>query len=659
MPSVNDLSASRLLAWPRRVWLGLAAALFLAVLVVRYGAFSEGSVSNLNAQNGSAILINWLIEAAMNLGFVGVWLLAAIGIGYRLISRWTRDVDSLLRFSTNAAVGIGAIGLIVLGLGLAGGLNQITGWAILAVGIGLLPWKQFGVIGPWLTQRSAGGVYWLLPAGIFAFMVCCASLPPFLLWKPLDPHPYDVVSYHLQIPREWFEAGRIVPLSHNAFSYFPMGQEMHSLLAMHLLGGPWAAMYAAQLFSVVFTALAMLAVVGAIRPNRGRAVAWLGGLLMLGIPWTMMLGSVAYVESAVMLYATLAVVWATRKLGVAELAIAGSCLGLAGGIKYTALAMTAVPLIVLWPMIYRREGRALLKPWLVMVLGCGLVVSPWLVRNAVWTGNPVFPLATSIFGHGPFTPEQIDRYTTAHAPPVAERPVGQRIKAAWHRVAMDPQFAFGLVPLAVIGLALAIRSDRSNQLIAAMLAATTLVWLLATHDMPRFLAPAIPLAALSVAAWPARRWATGVLALGVGATGMAGVIWTINAASADVENGRGGFFWLNDMTAIMSPDLKAVYDAGGKLALVGDAEAFFYPFPAGRLKYRGVFDVVIPSGASLTDGWLGEPVDQLRAEGWSVLIAPGELTRLSGTYAHLPKPPTPFDDPAGMPIVLPPTGMPR
>ena len=102
-----------------------------------------------------------------------------------------------------------------------------------------------------------------------ATMVAGASLFPGLLWKPLDPHPYDVMSYHLQIPREWFDAGRIVQLHDNAFCYFPMGMEMHDLLAMHLLGGPWAAMYLCQTFSAAFVLLTALAVVGSVRQLGG------------------------------------------------------------------------------------------------------------------------------------------------------------------------------------------------------------------------------------------------------------------------------------------------------------------------------------------------------------------------------------------------------
>jgi len=90
------------------------------------------------------------------------------------------------------------------------------------------------------------------------------------------------------------------------------------------------------------------------------------------------------------------------------------------------------------------------------------------------------------------------------------------------------------------------------------------------------------------------------------------------------------------------------------VALIGDAQAFFYVMPSDKLIYRGVFDVVIPPGTNTVDGWLGKSVGELRHEGYWVVINTSELNRLSQTYAHIPKPPPPYDQVTPAPIVLPP-----
>jgi hypothetical protein len=653
---------------PRGVALAAGACVAGLILLWGFGVITPGAITSLTAENGPVLLIGWLIETSIDASVVALWLAAAYGFGRVAVRRLVAGpsggdaAEAMLRHVTACAIGIGLIGFATLALGLLGLLNPWTAWATIVVGLALLPWHRTRAVDPWLRGRSPdAGIACLLgvPLGV---MVLAASLPPGILWKPLDPHPYDVVSYHLQIPREWYELGRIVPLPHNSFSYFPAGEEIHNLLAMHLLGGPWAGMYAAQLICVAFTMLTALAVVGAARVMGGGRVAWLAGLLTACVPWSIMLGSVAYVESAVMLYATLGVVWAMRAIQMPppagrRMILAGLCAGLAGGIKYTAVAMTAAPLFVLWPLLAWPTLRArAVRPWLLGVVACVAALSPWLVRNVAWSDNPVFPLATSMFGRGHFSEQQAERYHVAHAPPIAERRLPARLQAGWDRVIVDPQFAYALVPLTLLAIALSTRTP-AGRFGAAMLIATTLVWLLATHNMPRFLAPAIPLAAVLIASSAGRSrvttWAMGAVMTAVIAVGLG---WTLVTLSPRLTDGRAGLFRLPDPSALEMPELKAVRESGGRLALVGDAQAFFYAFPPGRLRYRGVFDVNVPDGTTLADGWLGERIDTLRTGGWWVLVSPSELTRLSRTYAQLPPPAAPFDDPNGQPVLLPPTG---
>ncbi len=100
---------------------------------------------------------------------------------------------------------------------------------------------------PWLAEPAGWGFAWIATAAVAGVVMLAAFFPPGVLWGD-EPNGYDVVEYHLQVPREWYEAGRIIPLHHNVFSYFPFNVEMQYLLAMDLHGawGPWAGMYLAQ-----------------------------------------------------------------------------------------------------------------------------------------------------------------------------------------------------------------------------------------------------------------------------------------------------------------------------------------------------------------------------------------------------------------------------
>src|SRR5262249_54024495 len=110
-----------------------------------------------------------------------------------------------------------------------------------------------------LKQPAQWHWLWLGLMPVLGIVLACAMLPPGMLWRD-EPNGYDVTEYHLQVPREGFEAGRITGLHHNVFSYMPFNVEMHYLLAMELRGGPWSGMYLAQLMHVMFFVLTVVAI---------------------------------------------------------------------------------------------------------------------------------------------------------------------------------------------------------------------------------------------------------------------------------------------------------------------------------------------------------------------------------------------------------------
>src|SRR6185437_12426979 len=327
-------------------------------------------------------------------GLTLLWLASATGLGLFIARPLLKNLVSIpaaLRFVTIAALGLGAMSLALLGLGLIGWLNALTAWGL--VGIGLIlgivriirldtP-EMRAALNRWFSESAGVDWLWLLLVPTFLVMLVGAMFPPGLLWSPDEPHGYDVVEYHLQVPREWYEAGRIIPLHHNAFSYFPFNVEMHYLLAMHLRGGPWAGMYLAQLMHVTFMALAVLAVYGVARsvippslhpsatpplhpsipallPPAGPAM--IAALAMLGVPWITQLAGIAYDEGGFLLFGTLAIgiallASADPQRRLRRFALAGLMAGFAAGSKLTAVpeVLVAVPVVIgvmaLWRML--------------------------------------------------------------------------------------------------------------------------------------------------------------------------------------------------------------------------------------------------------------------------------------------------------------------
>lgn len=68
------------------------------------------------------------------------------------------------------------------------------------------------------------------------------------------------------------------------------------------------------------------------------------------------------------------------------------------------------------PLTARFKRSGVLGPVGVCVAMGVVVLLPYLVRNAAWTGNPVFPFAGSVLGTGHWDAERLERWDAAHMP---------------------------------------------------------------------------------------------------------------------------------------------------------------------------------------------------------------------------------------------------
>ena len=78
-------------------------------------------------------------------------------------------------------------------------------------------------------------------------LIVACTIPPGLTWA-VEAWGYDVLSYHLELPREWLAIGRMTGLEHNVYSYLPSLAEAGYMLIGAMRGSVYDAIYAAQLF---------------------------------------------------------------------------------------------------------------------------------------------------------------------------------------------------------------------------------------------------------------------------------------------------------------------------------------------------------------------------------------------------------------------------
>ncbi len=148
--------------------------------------------------------------------------------------------------------------------------------------------------------------------------------------------------------------------------------------------------------------------------------AFLGGFLFLSLPVIVKLSITVYVDLGLIFFSTAALLqllrWAETGFRPKHIVIAGIFTGLCLGTKPNGL-LSFLFLVLAIPFLYRPgtelnlshlndERRAhslrfiLLRPlgWFTAFVVIAIIVySPWMLRNYVWTGNPIYPMAQSLF----------------------------------------------------------------------------------------------------------------------------------------------------------------------------------------------------------------------------------------------------------------------
>ena len=346
-----------------------------------------------------------------------------------------------------------------------GGALALAVWAYLIAGcaalgwMGAVPWTPLivaGVVGmvgrlrkspltPTLSPLTKGGegtgvggfsskalriVLLTLSAALAVLSLLLCALPP-------DGNEWDALAYHLAFPKLYLQAGRMVEIPFMHQSYFPPLQDM-----LYLWGLSVADESAAK---VMHWAVGMLAVLGAagFLQRRGVSGAW-GAALVLGAPAFLWQMFSAYADLATALYASLgmfALAYAVQEGSRRWLWLSGALMGFALATKYTALLTAGLWGVVglVWLV---RAGQARLLPTLV---GAGLLAAaigaPWYIRNAVWTGNPVYPFAYEIFGGENWSQAQADAYRHDQLKFGLGREPAQLLLAPWNLTANPAPFA--------------------------------------------------------------------------------------------------------------------------------------------------------------------------------------------------------------------------
>ncbi len=408
------------------------------------------------------------------------------------------------------ATGLGIASALTLGLAAVHALRPLpfamtAALALAAGGVDLVHAVR-------AVRRPRGRTAWLLLA------VCAVLL---LVEAPTwfaPPVGGDQTKYQLAYPRLFALAGGLVPTPWCFWGNQQWLQNFLFVLAYTVRGEDLA-----RLVNAVSGVLAALALATLARRHLDRRLGVVAGALFFTMPmtWSQMTRSGA--DMSVVAYAALAVAafldWAYGQRGgdVRRTAIYA---GLAGASKMMGLLVPALVGIGILVVLARRRPSLSRAAGVTVVYGvlALAIFSPWYVRNAIETGDPMHPFGQAAFHGRNWSPEAA-AYLETYYDQYRAREAGQRggkpyrgLEVAWFPwdMTMHPEsfengarqgqdvspFALAFLP----GLLLVRRRRRAAFVIAAIGVAYGAIIAVGAWAHPRYVLPGTALALVAAGA---------------------------------------------------------------------------------------------------------------------------------------------------------------
>ncbi len=223
-----------------------------------------------------------------------------------------------------------------------------------------------------------------------------------MLLSLVPPVSRDALVHHLAVPKLYLENGGFFQLPCMSYSYYPMNLDLLYMGALYL-----GSDILPKLIHFFFGLMTAALIYNYISKRINVTWALFGAFLFLSLPIIIKLSITVYVDLGLVFFSTaslLAIIkWIETDFKIKHLFWAGAWCGLAMGTKYNGLIIFFL-LSLFAPFLYSRcrgnaspLGLKSIVPGLVFALTALVFFSPWMIRNYVWTRNPVYPLYNQHF----------------------------------------------------------------------------------------------------------------------------------------------------------------------------------------------------------------------------------------------------------------------
>lgn len=255
------------------------------------------------------------------------------------------------------------------------------------------------------SRRMASNPYaggresWLGPLLWTALLVLIISV---LILSCVPPVSRDALIHHLAIPKLYLKHGGMFQIPQLPYSYYPMNLDLLYLISLYLKND-----IAPKWIHFSFALLTGVLLFRYLRKTVGTTYGLFAVIFFLSTPVIVRLSITAYVDLGLVFFSTASLMVLLRWLDdggrMWHLVLSGIFCGLAMGTKYNGI----VPFVVLSLFVPYLSSRSLspvpgrtvkaISSTAVFALTALVVFSPWMIRNYVWTGNPIYPLYDSWF----------------------------------------------------------------------------------------------------------------------------------------------------------------------------------------------------------------------------------------------------------------------
>lgn len=292
-----------------------------------------------------------------------------------------------------SALGSVITSTFITGLAFIGQVSPSTCWAVLAI---LLASGSGSLRGSRQWNFKTGFIFLSSSPLKISIQVILAALVLLSLSLALAPaFATDALVYHLAVPKAYLEAGGIINLPNNIYSFFPQQMEMLYLFALGLGSDSLA-----QLTGLGIVFLLLLALWQYYSQKGSTIYAWLVPLIFISTPTFFSVASSAYVDLQTATFIFLSFYawdnWRERKQ-TGWFYLMTIFVGAALATKLTAII--ALPVALLGVALQGKDNpEKVLSQCLILAFGALLFIMPWLARNYFFTGNPLAPFFMNLFG---------------------------------------------------------------------------------------------------------------------------------------------------------------------------------------------------------------------------------------------------------------------